>query len=204
MAFIPTPLTAKCTLNFTVDAQDVILTFYFEAEAEFDASTLLGLANALAQWAVDELLPLLSNGISLTGANATGQVTDHAPSVDSDLAFPFPGAVNSPTQAPQVAGVVTERTPDRGRSFRGRSYVPGIPTAALASPGTMGSTFVTNLLAAYGALADVEASQSVDHVVNSKVHNHAPRAEGVNTLITAYTMDTALDTQRRRAVGRGQ
>jgi len=179
------------------------MTFWFEALVEFDAATLLVLANALAQWAVDELMPILSNGITLVGANATGQVNDHAPSVNSDLSFPFPGAINSPTVAPQVAAVVTTRTQDRGRSFRGRNYVPGIPTSALSAPGSLGSTAAAALLAAWGALSDVESLTSTVHVVDSHFSGGSARSSGVTTPIIEYTMDLPLDTQRRRSVGRG-
>ena len=142
MAFIPTPNAVRASVLGTIDGQLCVITLWFVGTAPATTTDLDNLAGALIDWVTLELLPLLSNGYSVFSVNVVAQDTSFAPSVSSSTGLPAVGAVNSATQAPQVAGVVSFRTANRGRSSRGRNYVPGVPENALATPGTMGTTFL--------------------------------------------------------------
>lgn len=60
-----------------------------------------------------------------------------------------PGTAISDLLSPRTAVVVTKTSGLRGRSYRGRSYLPFVPEAA-QSMGTLGATYVT----AYQTIAD--------------------------------------------------
>lgn len=203
MAFIPTILTARVALEFTLNSQAIVNTLWFEAGIEFDAAKLLDLAQAVAAWAATSLLPNLAAPIALFNVNATGQASGSEPSVDYTLPSPVFGSVAQPTVPPQVASVVTFQTPLRGRSFRGRNYVGGIPTTSQAAPGVLTAGAQGAIAAAYAALTDVEVAEDVTHVVVSHFAAGSPRAAGVTTPVTTYRVDAPMDTQRRRSVGRG-
>lgn len=96
----------------------------------------------------------------------------------------------------QVCAVVTLRTDQSGRSYRGRMYLPAFGAALSTTGGLFGQfdqtncqTMVNDLAAAF---QDLGASDAGTPVVVSPTR-------GVATLITSITMDTRADIQRRRA-----
>lgn len=203
MAFIPTPNTARVALEFSYSGQECVITLWFEATVSFDATSLTALAASVRNWAVDNLLPILSAAMSLVQIRATAQDSSSAPSIVYTTGLPESGGDSSAGEDPQVAAVASFRTDLRGRSYRGRNYVPGITVNARSAVGLMSTTFVAALAAAYAALSDVETDTDTTHVVVSHYTGGAPRAAGVTTPITEYIVDQPTDTQRRRSYGRG-
>jgi len=107
------------------------------------------------------------------------------------------GAINVDSEPNQSACVVNLKTGNRGRSYRGRFYLPGITQNDVVD-----SLLTTDAQGAYGdALSlfetDVEAL-GWTWVVASQYTNGAPRVTGVTTPITEVTVRTQLGTQRRR------
>lgn len=95
-----------------------------------------------------------------------------------------------PRMPDQVAIVASLRTGLAGRSFRGRMYLP-INNMTLGADGQMGSATGTLICNAVGAMLDACASSSlVPNVVSATQSTQQP--------ITLISMDTVLDTQRRR------
>ena len=203
MAFIPTPNVARCALEFSYANQNMAMTLWFEAEVAFDTAALVALAERLIEWATDELMPNLSTNLVLQAVRATAQDSESAPSVFVVADPPVAGGGTGASQSPQTAVVVSFRTELRGRSFRGRNYLPGIPDSALSSIGVLGSGAAGTYAVAYAALAGVELDLDVTHVVVSHFTNGVARAAGLTTEVSDYFVDQPLDTQRRRSVGRG-
>jgi hypothetical protein len=98
----------------------------------------------------------------------------------------------------QVAMVITLTTAKRGRSFRGRNYVGGLPAAALASPGTWGSVEIGVWEGLYSGLQAAIAAAGWTLVVLSRQLNNLPRTEGVATPVTAIRGNAKLGTIRGR------
>lgn len=203
MAFIPIPNTARVSIEFNWGGVTVVITLFFNKASSWTATQLEDLAGEINLWAASELLPILSSDIELIQTNATDQASDSGASIDVPASGTPAGGVAQPTTAQNVAAVVTHRTASRGRSFRGRTYVPGLPITAMSTVGTFSATTMTNLLAAFAALSDVETATGSTHVVASRFTGNAPRVTGVTTPITSYTMDSNSDSQRRRLRGRG-
>jgi hypothetical protein len=203
MAFIPTALTAKASCEFHLWGQECVITLWFEAAVDFDTAMLEALADALIDWVIDELIGNLSNALVFDGVRATAQHSESAPSVFNPAPASTTGAQTGNSQAPQVAAVMTFRTDQRGRSYRGRNYIPGIPDTQLLNPGNLSATAMGLLAISYAGLETVEDLLDITHVVTSHFTDGAARASGVNTPITTYSIDQPLDTQRRRSVGRG-
>lgn len=110
------------------------------------------------------------------------------------------GTLTGDILPPQIAIVVTLRTAQAGRSFRGRVYLPGFAegtnsAAGVSTAGTAPVGFITALKAAL-------VTSGLDLGVLSRPAPDAlpPRA-GFITPVTAIVMrDTVWDTQRRRAI----
>lgn len=203
MAFIPTPNAVRVSVEFQWGSVTAVLTLWFEGIAPFSQEGLEDFGDELRTWVTGDLMPELSTEISATGITLVAQDSASSPSVFVPIAPPVAGVGTGGSVPTSSAAVVTFRTPFRGRSFRGRNYIPGVTDAAQASAGVLSAGTVTGLLSAYTALAVVADAAGVDHVVASRVTGGAPRTQGLTTPITAYSMDTPLRSQRRRQVGVG-
>ncbi len=211
MAFIPVADTVLVEVRMQLDSQKIENTLYFHRTGGFTIGQATSLGNALLLWwtnfyAVPVSLQLTLREIFITDlSSATGfTVTIPAPA-------PAPaGNVNFESEPNAVAIAVSFRTGLRGRSFRGRNYVSGLPGDAVLQ-NTVQATPLANLAAAYEQLFTVAAAEGVDWAVVSRFSGvdvdkkPIPRAAGVVTLISAVLIvDPTVDSQRRRAPGRGQ
>lgn len=204
MAFIPTPNNVRVAMQGSVAGNDQVVTLWFAGASPATAFDLDSLATALAFWWNTELTPLLSNGFQLDSIYLIAQDNTTAPSLVYTTGMPFVGLVNSPVQSPQTAPVIKFSTAARGRSGRGRNYVPGCPLSGLASPGVVSSTFRNNLVGAYAALPTYLLSIPYGHCVVQHVENGVPLAAGFPRLVNGYSMvSDSLGTQRSRRIGIG-
>src|ERR1700704_2458177 len=73
------------------------------------------------------------------------------------------GSIGTAGVAAQVAMTATFQTAARGRSYRGRNYVPALPAVDLASPQTWLTAEVNNLEADYIALGSAIAAAGFSH-----------------------------------------
>lgn len=107
---------------------------------------------------------------------------------------------------PQDAVCYSLRTALKGRSYRGRFYLAGVPkenTAGgtlTAGAITVYTTILTQLLAVFGP-----AGSNGDWrlCVISRYHNGIKRPSPVSTQVTSGSMDSVIRTQRRRVSGVG-
>lgn len=101
---------------------------------------------------------------------------------------------------PQTALVVTLRTAQAGRSFRGRVYLPGFGESANSTTGTITSTtFCVDFVAAIQA-ALVSSSLNLGVLSRPREAPLSPSAGFVTPVTSIVARDAVWDTQRRRAV----
>ncbi len=101
------------------------------------------------------------------------------------------GALTDDSLPSQTAEVVTIRTARRGRSYRGRVYLPPWTEVSSSASGTMVASTVTAILNQWvGAQAALVATNWTIGVA-SYLHSTFEAATG-------FTMDTRFDVQRRR------
>jgi len=108
---------------------------------------------------------------------------------------------------PQSAAVISWRTATKGRSFRGRSYYPGLCEFHQAN-GTLTNTCHTNLVTIVTQMLAVYGPGGSDthwqFVVISRRHLGAPRTPPIGTAVVSGLVDTIVRSQRRRQVGVGR
>jgi len=108
------------------------------------------------------------------------------------------GSRTGDPQPNQVSLCVTFQTAKRGRSYRGRNYIPGLPASALQDFHTWFSTETDQWDTNYGGIiSDIETAGWTPSVL-SRVQDHITLAEGVWTPITTPRANTRIATQRRR------
>lgn len=203
MAYIPALNTVKVVLEQLFGAQTMANIFYFAKETAWSESAMLDLLADMFTWWGDNIAPELNEAVGLIGGTVTDMTTSTAPSLELPQVPAILGEFTGPASPTNVAIVVTFRTAGRGRSSRGRNYIGGIDVDAVVSPTDIGSSAAADLVTAYGLLSGVESANSCTHVVASFHHDKAPRTTALLQPITAYTCDTAIDSQRRRLRLRG-
>ncbi len=203
MAFIPVPNVAKVAIVGGYAFQEVVNTLYFEASAGWGLGDLHNLCEAVHDWWSLNLPDELSQDFGLFEIQAYSLESDSAPSFVLAVTPTEYGLVAGQGCPTNAALVVSFRTDLRGRSYRGRNYLSGIPVSRVQSETDVNATMQAGALSAYEGLAAVETTMSCNHVVVSREHNGVKLSTGVATVVTSYTCDSKLDSQRRRLSGRG-
>lgn len=134
------------------------------------------------------------------------QVVDVFPGLLEDFVFERPvhlfGALPNPCAPPQCCPVITWTTDLAGRSYRGRTYLPGIDESLYDFATMTGygdawlQAYGQAMLDFYGPGADESHGQLV---ILSKVNAGAVRDEPVATPVTSFHYGSFIHTQRRRA-----
>jgi len=204
MAFTPVLNTAIFELRYTLWGQRVENTLAFEEALPWSTTTLNQQCQALNAWCVAELLPSLSADISLREVYGTSLESDSAPTGSYINPVPPTGGNVAGAEPGNVAAGVTFRTGNRGRSFRGRNYVPGIPNAEIAL-NAMSPGFLADLSTAYSLLVGAGTfSAGWQWVVLSRQTGGVLRPNGIGIPITAATFSSPyVRSMRSRSVGHG-
>jgi len=92
---------------------------------------------------------------------------------------------------PQNAICLSWHTGRAGRSYRGRTYLPGIGEDKVDGGGIIVASFVTSLV---GAAYDFLAAQNTDNIPLVVFSRTLASKE----LVNAVSVDNIIDTQRRR------
>lgn len=210
MPFVPVPETALVEVRMLLDLQQVENTIWVLKDGGHDAGTLAALATNVKSWWGLSMAPLLSDQVTLREVTATDMSTDTGPqvSVDGELT---PGEQIGGSAPSNVSFVVSFRTNARGRAFRGRNYVVGVPLTQLAAINTVEASWAAQLRAAYQDLSNGLLDDDFLWVIASRFSGVGgtpprpiPRETGVTTAVSSIiTTDLTIDSQRRRLPGRG-
>jgi hypothetical protein len=195
---------------FELDGQVVENTSYWERPDGWNLEVVSGFLGAVNTFIQSDLMPLLTNTITLVRLIGTLLDTAEALSYTLTVSPPVAGTATGTPLPNNSTYTVSFLTAGRGRSNRGRNYVPGIPVAGTASQNRVDADFRTGLLAYYEGLKALGVPSSTFMVVVSRFSGidsagkPIPREVGVTNNITSFaTFDDVLDSQRRRLPGRG-
>lgn len=203
MAFISAINTVKVVLEQLFGTSELANIVYFLKSGGWSEAEMTALLDDVETWWITYMQPYLGNALSLTGLTATDMSSATGPVVTKAVSPAEVGAGTSDPQAANVTAVITFRTAGRGRSSRGRNYIPGLTQDVMDSVTDVLAGWCGYMIDAYEAFSDVEVANTCTHVVASFYHEKAPRATALLQPVTGYTMDTAVDSQRRRLRGRG-
>lgn len=205
MAFIPIPNAIEVAVHWTFQGQDYVLTIGIKVPSAVTQTILDAASAALDLWSYTELRPRMTAGYAHNYVKAVDQTTSSGP-ISINTAHNGAGGSSTATGAVlpgNVALVVTFHTALRGRSFRGRNYTFGLASGNLATPLEVASGSGTAIGTVYANLNSYMTGFSGVHSVLSRYSGNAPRVTGLATPVTAYAVSLALDSQRRRLLGRG-
>lgn len=188
----------------TVDNQLIENTLYFKHSGAVSVPAMSQLGLDLIEWWTTELAPFLSDAIGLTEVAVVDLSDAAGPSISVPATTGTAGAGTGETLPNNVSLCVSFRTAGRGRSARGRNYLPP-PTGDDIVTNTFNPGYVGAIHAAYNAIG-FGGSFTDDHiwVVVSRVHNGVDRVAGLaQNVLSVVIVDAIADSQRRRLPKRG-
>jgi hypothetical protein len=203
MAYVPVPNTLQANVRFVLDGQQIenVLNFLFPAGTFTESSADIYDALNTAFWAV--LRTQLSNQLVSTEVYMV-DLTSNTGATATFPAFTSPsGNITATAESNQVAFCITHRTANRGRSFRGRTYISGLAKTNITQ-NTVDLSVANGLRDAFNDFRDLMQVAGTPLVVVSRKANGVDRTTGLATPITeSLYRDRFVDSQRRRAPGRG-
>lgn len=202
MAFIAVPNTAKVAVKMTYFGQNLVNVHHFSTLGEINIGSLISLGEKVNDVYGFSLAARLSDQLHFIGTEVTDLTAQDADSTYVPFGSGAGGNITGTALPGNCAAVVTKHTALRGRSYRGRTYLPGIDASVL-SGGNFGATWVGQILAAMAELFTLDTTIPWLLSVVSYYLNKSKRTEGVATLIDTMSMDNYVDSQRRRLPGRG-
>lgn len=201
MAFIPVPNTLMAEMIYWNGNSYSENTLYFKAELPVQDSDPENIWMFLEAWWKENCQSLVSSNIALNKI----KVTD----ISEEDGFFFEAAVTGGTGGNigailpmNVTAAVKFNTGRSGRSYRGRNYWIGLVEGQVTADVVEAVTRVA-IIAAYTDLLDHAGAEGFQWVVVSRYQNGAPLATGIATPIVSVTMNSEVDSQRRRLFGRG-
>lgn len=203
MAFQPVPDVAQIVIEGRMDNQLIINDLYFAVSGGgITPINLLTITDAVATWWQTTILPNLSEDYSSVRAIGVDLTTQTGPRVE--VAAADTGGVGSESAPNNVAACVSFRTALRGRSFRGRNYVAGIPNVDITL-NTLNPVLMGSLIAGYTLLVGAGLFEAGwEWVVVSRQAGGLIRPEGVPSPIATVAMTAnTVRSMRSREVGHG-
>lgn len=205
MEFIPVPYGMMGEMRYTQDQQKVENVFWFKApEPQPSPSNLAAVGAILFNWWDDHLKTIQASACTLREIYVTDQSNQFGGMYTYSTNLPAAAASVQPPAPNSVTLCISLRTQQRGRSFRGRSYVIGLTNNIIVNSHVtpQGTSAWLN---AYDALIAESGTAGYQLCICSRFTNKLPRAEGVLTeVVDAVLVDDTVDTQKGRLPGRGQ
>lgn len=197
MAFIRVPDGVRLRVELDIFGKRVVNIHYATTPDIIDAVKLLALATRVRNWYQTYILATQSTEIAIAGVTATNMDVPNGEEARASFTPPVAGALPGLAVSANVAFVVSHLTAKTGRSFRGRTYVPGLRQTDTAQ-NVVNSARIAALLTGYAALITELNAENATLVVASFQSGGLPRAEAVTTPINGVVAGDRLDTQRRR------
>jgi hypothetical protein len=202
MAFIPASQILRTTVEYLLDGQILANVFHIDANEAIDAVVTNAILDVVEAWVETQMMAVSSSDLEATGLVGRDLTTISGGLVERPFSTPVPGAIGSPSLPNNVAVCVTLFTDLAGRSYRGRSYMPGIPESYVTLSG-ISSMLAGDYAGVFIDLVDTLSTAGYELVVTSFQTGLAPRVAAVSTPITSVGVNTTVDSQRRRLPGRG-
>lgn len=211
MPFVPILNAAEFELVYLYDGQICENTIGVQFTADPSAGALDGVAAIFHTWFTGAFGTNLSSALSLTAIKGTSLTTDSSAAIEYSTGLPEAGTGPAAGAPGNVAPCISFKTGLRGRSFRGRNYIVGVPQTELTEA-TLDAGWLAAVTGAYNALPALLEPAGATWVVLSRfsgvdplTHRPIPRVAGIATPVSdAAFVDNKSDSQRRRLPGRGR
>lgn len=203
MPFVPATNVIQAELIYNWDGEICENVLHYQSQAGATQDAIVELGAWLVTWFDTHLQPNISEHLSLTNIKLTDLSSENGVAFDYAIGLPLQGGAQGDSLPNNCALVFSKRTMFRGRSYRGRIYMPGLCEAFVAGNSVISAARGPILDAWQELLAPNTVLETWTLVVVSRIHNGVERASAVVTYVSNITTDWGIDSQRRRLPGRG-
>lgn len=211
MPFVPAVRTAEIEVVYNWDGQIVENTLFYQKSTTPVLEDLAALTDEIRAYIIDQLLPALTSAISLI--RVVGTLLDVVDGLQAFSTTDLPAAGGGGGGVPgNVTLAVSFKTANRGRSARGRNYIPGLATSYVTNS-HVSSEIQTAFTTVWAGLRTIGGDDGWQQVVCSRFSGFTivggkkvptPRTTAVLYPVTEVVIiDPTTDSQRRRLPGRG-
>lgn len=197
MGFVPFTDTGKLCVNFELNGVQISICLHFQKDSASDAD-YQALADETAGAMPTELPDGWTADMSATLATVYDLTAIDAGVFTSTDDFPVDGTVATDSVPNNCAMVHTFRTTTRGRSGRGRVYMPGLHDGQVVDGLITGGTAAGRLGQFVIWMDALELATGFTQVVASRRQDGMDLALGITYPITEYTTTSVVRSQRRR------
>lgn len=203
--FIPVPGVVKCEFVYQQDSQIIENVLHFKyTGGDIGIAELIDITDGMLAFWTAVLKPIQVETVSLLRIKATDLTSQDGETYECVDTLPLPGNGLGGALPLNVTVVAKVGTVKRGRSYRGRIYHVGLQQTQVSGNHITAGT-QTLLQTGYGALiGNTYHGVEWGWVVVSYYTNGAWRTTGHAEPVAYVTVDTTLDSQRRRLPGRGR
>ncbi len=197
MGFIRLPFGIRVSMEFTIGGKVVVNVYHVAMPDVVVTIDLQAVAETFANWWLVTQSGGFGDGVVLNSVSALNLDTENGEKLTYQVVPPKPGTIISPVLPNNVALVASFATAQTGRSFQGRAYMVGLTEGLVTGNDIdigIAATYVGNFITLMTSLLAVGATL----VVASFVSLGVPRLEGVATPVDSVSVNTRVDTQRRR------
>lgn len=203
-AYIPVANTVKAEMIYLQDGQYVENVFHVKQGSGWTLEEMALVADNLLDFWENWYRPSYPSTYSLRTVRITNLNTVNSSVVERQL---VPAQFGTRTLDPALPNHVTAAikwvTMFRGRSYRGRTYIPCL-TESLVAGNHLSEDGVTLVSSFAAHVHEALELGGHSHVVVSYCNEGAWRTDGVTTDIDTYGVNEVLDSQRRRLPERGR
>lgn len=174
-------------------------TLYFRKDAQFSVGDLSNLVDWVYNWWVSELSPLTSNEVVLGTLKGRDMSTQFGNYFETTIPSGNEGQNENTAEPGNVTCAVQFQSGLVGRRNRGRNFFVGMTTNQ-RSGNFLTPTFQAALAGAYQDLPTYLVDPECKHVIASRATAVSPSWIGTTIPVVSYSVDSRVDTQRRRLV----
>lgn len=205
MAFIPVPNVMSLEMRYTLGGSQIENRIMVGNLAPITAADLEAVAIQGWNWAESVLLPHLSSTLHLVETVATDLTTNESGQFTYAPDTTTNGGQSGACLPNECAFCISLHSAERGRSARGRMFLPAIPVAVMADSNHLDGTSAGILVSDVQSLINTLGSTTRKPVIVSYRHDKVLRPGGpVEFVITgAVATDTVIDSMKRRKPGVG-
>lgn len=197
MAFIRLPLGIKVAIEYDWNGKAVVNIYHVTTSDPITTIKLTTIAAVFRDAVVSQLLGFISEQIAMTSVTTLNLNEANGERIILPVIPAAAGLYTGDSVSNNVASVASLKTALTGRSFQGRSYIPGIPEGEV-SQNQLGPVIVAGIAGFFTALQADLTIENTDLVVASFQTLGVPRGVGVATPIDSVFINFRVDTQRRR------
>jgi hypothetical protein len=204
LAFIPVPDTVELVIVFQQSGREQRIVINVTNAVAWSIITMETFATSIVEYLAHATFGFMTANSSIEKITLTDLTTASSPSFDWTTGLtgnlPVSGTHVGDNAPLQAALVTTWRTALRGRSFRGRTYMPNLADDDIENDGeTVPTARVTQQQTWLSGLnAAIATTTGVNQVIVSRRAGGVPRVTGVATPIVSWDTNNHIDTQRRR------